>query len=113
MDIEELIRKIRGRPGMYVQDKRLDYITYFISGFYYHGSMTGTAEPIDIHFKEQFHGWVRDWIADNRGLTYQGESGWYEYITFSTQSNEEAFDLFFKLAEEFFAEFHRLPEQHE
>lgn len=113
MNIENLIYQIKGRPGMFVQDKRLDYIKYLITGFYLHGSATKTAAAIDIHFTEEFHGWTRDWIADNLGLTYQGERGWYEYITFSTHSNEEAFNLFFKLAEEFFAEFHRLSAQHE
>ncbi|MDO3413289.1 hypothetical protein QWJ34_26290 [Saccharibacillus sp. CPCC 101409] len=107
MNIEELIYGIKGRPGMFVKDKRLDYIKYFIAGFYCHGSVSKTAAAIDEHFSGQFHSWVREWITNNLGITFQGESGWYEYITFSTQNNEKAFDLFCKLTDEFFAEFHR------
>jgi hypothetical protein len=107
MNIEELISAIRRRPGMFVQEKRLDYIKYFIAGFHCHGSVLKTAATIDYHFSEEFHVWVRGWLKDNVGIEFDEERGWYEYITSSTENNEEAFDLFFKLADEFFIEFHQ------
>ncbi|MGZ7441223.1 hypothetical protein [Paenibacillus sp. TH7-28] len=106
MNIEELISAIRRRPGMFVQEKRLDYIKYFITGFHCHGSVSKTAGAIDYHFSEEFHVWVRGWIKNNLGIEFDEERGWYEYIISSTKNNEEAFDLFFRLADEFFKEFH-------
>lgn len=106
MNIEELISAIRRRPGMFVQDKRLDYIKYFITGFHCHGSLSKTTEAIDHHFSEEFHVWVREWIKNNQGIEFDEERGWYEYITSSTKNNEESYNLFFKLADVFFNEFH-------
>ncbi|MEO3943970.1 hypothetical protein [Gorillibacterium sp. CAU 1737] len=108
MDIEELICAIRTRPGMFVKDKRLDYIKYFITGFHCQGSLSKTATAMDYHFSEGFHVWVRVWIKSNLGIEIDEEGGWYEYIVASTKNNEEAADLFFQLADEFFKEYHQL-----
>ncbi|WP_172253552.1 hypothetical protein [Saccharibacillus deserti] len=107
MNIEELISAIRKRPGMFVQDKRLDYIKYFITGFYCHGFVSKTVAVVDTHFSEEFHRWVKGWIKNNLGINFEEEHGWYEYIAASTKSNEEAFELFFRLTDEFFREFHQ------
>lgn len=107
MNIQELISAIRRRPGMFVQDRRLDYVKYFITGFHCHGSVTKTAVTIDEYFYQEFHIWVREWIENKIGMEFDEERGWYEYIISSTKNNEEAFDLFFKLADEFFKEFHQ------
>lgn len=95
MNIEELINAIRRRPGMFVQDKRLDYMRYFITGFYCHGAVSKTAEIIDYHFNEKFHVWVREWIKGNLGIEFVEERGWYEYIILSTKKQRRSVRLVF------------------
>jgi len=106
MNIETLLHSINKRPGMFVQDRRLDYIRYFIAGFYCHASVSGTTESIDRYFNDNFHGWVREWLGNNLNIEFDEERGWYEYITLSTPNNDDSFNLFFKLVNEFFKEFH-------
>ena len=38
INIEELIKCIEKRPGMYVEELNFDYLFHFIRGFLYHNS---------------------------------------------------------------------------
>lgn len=105
MTIQNLISIIKQRPGMFVEDNRLDYIKYFINGFYFQLSNSNCLTPIDEYFKNNFDDWVKSWIMDNRGINININVSWYSQIILITSGNDMALNLFFQLVNEFFSEF--------
>lgn len=60
MNVENLINKIKSRPGMYIGTPGLEAIFYFVSGYLYNLIESNRADHVDIGFKNDFHSWVKD-----------------------------------------------------
>ena len=102
--IDEMISDIKKRPGMYVNEVRLDYIYHFLVGFLGGNVSIPEAQEIDIAFRRNFIPWVDDWIYKEKGIEFIRSQAplWYQRISLCTNNEEEAVELFYKLSEEFF-----------
>lgn len=108
MNIKEFIYAIQSRPQMYVEEVRLDYIYYLISGYVCSVLINKGGCNIDREFKEKFLDWTVKWVRENLDENYEKKHFWWYCVVYDVTSNEkEAIDLFFKLCDRFFQEFER------
>lgn len=106
MNIEELLKNMKKRPGMYVLEINLEYIYTYLSGFLFSRLNLNKADYIDIAFKEQFREWIKEWIKNNIKEDFVFPSGWgyVSIICKVWKDEEERVNRFFELAETFFKE---------
>lgn len=91
---------LKKRPGMYLGtcEKRLDYVCHFIDGW-----LLGNKEPI-INYKYHMGitQWICDWVLKNKSIDVSQIRGpKYRMIYEVAESDEEAWELFFKLSYEY------------
>lgn len=101
MNVMELINSMMKRPQMFIYPVKIDYIFYFIFGFFMRDDLD--FYDIDNAFKNCFSNWIVDWIDQNVGSRYESENTlWYQSIMSAVKDDQEAVDLFFKASKEFF-----------
>ena len=100
--IREMLGYLEKRPGMYLGTggKRLDYLCHFIDGW-----LLGNKEPlINYKYHMGITQWISDWILKNKSIdvSHLRLSGpKYIMIYEVTESEEEAWELFFIIAFEY------------
>ena len=92
--VQELISLIEKRPLAFVRHRSLFELEAFINGFNYHRF---TGEPGNID--ETYNEFIDSWIYSKFGIA--DKQGWTQAITESCQTEEEAFDKFFALWNEY------------
>jgi len=102
MNVEELIKRIELRPGMYVGTPGLEAISYFISGYLYNTFESNRADSIDIRFKSSFHSWVKANIEREYFIKLEEQRNYVFYIQQVFKKNEDQINEFFKLCHTFF-----------
>ena len=96
MDIVDIFAEIKRRPGFYIDgDKSLKRVRSYLVG-YQVGSTSTANEPTDEVEFHHFH----DWVAKRLGFG-ESTSGWCNMILERAGSDEKAYDMFFKLLDEF------------
>jgi len=93
---EELLQDIKNRPGVYLGKKKLDGLATFLSGYMCclndrnivdYGNLKGFQEFIEKHYE----------LQDNVKVCRH----WSDIISFFNETEEEAFDEFYVLLEQF------------
>ncbi|MEG0415780.1 MAG: hypothetical protein RR565_06550 [Erysipelothrix sp.] len=92
--LEELLEGIRKRPSMYLGTKSLKLLNAYLNGFL---SGSGLVENSEYqNFRTQFQKYVLELYPTQKSL------GWSSIIIKVSQGDEErAFDLFFRLLDDF------------
>ncbi len=104
MNVEDLIKKIELRPGMYVGTPSLEAIFYFINGYLYNTIESNRADSIDIRFKNSFHSWVKASMERKYFIKFDEQRNYVFYIQQVFKNNEDQINEFFKLCHAFFEE---------
>lgn len=102
MNIEELIMKIKKRPGMFVGELNLEPIYHFINGFRFNNIINNNTELIDIYFKDNFSLWVKDFITEKYHINCDSSRNYLYYIQLVSSEHKEQLNLFFELCDRFF-----------
>lgn len=106
MNIEKVIGYIKKRPYMYIGELNFNYLHQFLGGFLYYAFSTQRADEIDKGFQDEFHDWTRKWLEKNEKIFFTVSVGYDFYIQSICETQQECFDLFFKLCDIFFKELH-------
>ena len=109
MNIETLIEYMEKRPCMFVGELNMEYLFRFISGFLCHSLSVQEIDNTDRIFKDKFHQWVQKWIEKEKNILFDQTREYIFYIQSVCKTQEECFELFFKLCHIFFDE---LREKH-
>ena len=100
MNIYELINQIELRPEMYVGDRKLTSIAFYLEGFDM-GWHFANGEKISPPWGHEFHVWVRAKLfKDTDGYGYQNS-----ILQKCIEDEGKAFKLFFKLVKQYQKEF--------
>lgn len=103
MNIKEFISAVRNRPRMYVKEERLDYVYYLIIGYLGSNLSNDNIDKEDSKFHSFFPEWLLAWTKVYVDKGYERKNFfWYCIIKDVASSENEAFELFFKLCDEFF-----------
>lgn len=94
MNVRSLIHQIKLRPQMFVGNDGLEAVHHFISGFLYNNFATNRVDAVDLAFKEQFHGWVKNKL-ENENRKFDGGRNYVFYINQIFQDTEQRLKLFF------------------
>lgn len=113
MDIEQLINIIKSRPGMFIGDLNINNLRNYISGCLFNNLICDRKYPIDIIFSEKFHDWVKRSIEKKRGIKFELDVGYADYIEAVCENGEQETALFFELCEEFFEEMRSVDNRNE
>lgn len=104
MDLEELIQRIKAKPGMFVRIIDLDHISCFVSGFLFNSIMNDRADDMESAFNGKFHAWARHALERKYNIKFDVDRGYVFYIEQLETSPNRRLELFFDLCEEFFNE---------
>ena len=97
-ELKEMLSEMKKRPGMYIGEKSLTPLHHYING-YCHGLSKGSDKKV------VFGGGFISFLHERHSeLFLQSWWGWWIAILENTSSEEEAFDYFFVLLEEFWGE---------
>lgn len=96
-ELNELLKAIKAKPGLYIGIKSLVRLRTFIDGFLYAVYLIN-GKKRHIEFYPDF----QNWIAEKYHI--RSTHGWCEIINFYELSEEKAFDRFYELLNEFFIE---------
>lgn len=106
MQIEQLIDSIQRRPGMYIEEKRIDYIYYLISGYCGANYKLLNEDDMNSRFSSWFGKWLLQWIEENIDTEYTPNTViWYYYIKWLAKDEQQEFTLFFDLCKMFFEDY--------
>lgn len=99
--IREMLQNIEKRAGMYLgeKDSRIDYLYHFLSGWFGNNS-----KGINGRYRAEIANWIYDWVVNNRNADFSEVEFsflWYKMIYSIANTEEEAWELFFKLSYEF------------
>lgn len=99
--IREMLRNIEKRPCIYLgtKENRLDYLCHFLDGWFINNKC-----EVNISYCARMANWIYDWAVKNgfeESLEIRFSFLWYEMIYCIAESEEEAWELFFKLSYEF------------
>lgn len=89
-EIIDLLRKIKRRPGLYLGEPSLTKLKFFLDGYV----LGARCESFSSGFNE--------WIAKKYNILKS--YGWHDIILMESASEEEAFDNFFTLLNEYHQE---------
>ena len=103
MNLKELINLIQKRPGVFVEEERLDYVYYLVCGHLGCNLKNKMNYKEDLNFSSFFPRWLLIWVRDHVDKNYEVRNlVWYHIIEDVTNTDNEALALFFKLCDEFF-----------
>lgn len=99
--IKEMLGYIKMRPGMYLgeRDGRADYLFYFLEGWFEHH-----GDGIIGRYHEGIAHWIYEWIGKDKKRetsTVEFTFNWYKMIYSITSTEEEAWELFFRISNEY------------
>lgn len=106
MNVEELISKIKKRPGMYVGCMELEPIVHFINGFTFNNVVSGKVDLVEEKFKEEFHEWTRKQLERKFNVNLERNHNYLFYINQVSSNSNDSLKLFFELCDVFFYNFH-------
>ncbi|MEK8130471.1 hypothetical protein WMW72_21415 [Paenibacillus filicis] len=90
------IQEVKQRPGMYIGKKSLHLLQAYLNGYIaYHNEVN--KEP-NYFFLSEFQGYIQ------RRYNINTTHSWAELITFFSSNDNDAFDRFYELLDDFFAE---------
>ena len=105
-DIEQLIGRIKKRPGMYLGKKDINVkeLYMFLCGFYVAKSLNKVNTDLDTSFYRNFSYYALEWLK-NKGKLNQDEFtfNWYKFFE---SYDKEGITLFYAVCESFFSEYH-------
>lgn len=90
--IIKLLYDIKDRPGVYIGNKSLERLAMFLNG--YISCMVEMTNKTTYFLIE-----IQDYVAQHYNIQF--EQHWSEIIKLHTQSEEEAYDKFYELLNEF------------
>ncbi len=97
-ELIEFLYKVRNKPVLYFGNRRnLTHLSKFIFGFV--TGREGTNKEIDGSTNWFTNGSFQNFVAKKYQITFS--QSWDNIIEFHSSSENEAFDLFFKLLDEF------------
>lgn len=97
-DLVKLLYEIRKKPVLYFGGRRtLAHLSKFIFGFV--TGREGTNKEIDANWFSPSNGSFQDFVVKRYQITLT--QSWCNIIEFHSSSDNEAFELFFKLLDEF------------
>ena len=99
-ELIEYLYKIRNKPVLYFGNRRtLTHLSNFIFGFV--TGREGTNKEIDVstNWFNTANGSFQEFVVKKYQITFS--QSWYNIIEFHSSSENEAFDLFYKLLDEF------------
>lgn len=108
MDVEQALVLIKQRPEMFIGTRNINAMELFIDGFLFNNLRCKRNYPMDICFKWKFHDWARHKIENRRGIKFELDVGYADYIEAVCENGEQEVALFFELCEEFFEEMRNL-----
>src|SRR5690349_13467989 len=94
--IYDVLAPIRRKAGLFIGDPELTRLHAFIVGYLCGLSRSGYRLRVEAPDFDGFH----DWIAHRLGYSSH-VSGWYKMIRGRCASEQEAFDRFYELLDEF------------
>lgn len=94
---EDLIETIRVRPGLYFGQAPLTGLWCMLLGYEtaVQEHKVPQSEQLDCHLVGEFDNWLRQKFGMGRAI------GWYLFVINDTQSEQEAWDRFLALWDEF------------
>lgn len=97
-ELRELLDTVKKRPGiigMANEEKRIDYLCYYLDGW-----SANKASTINYDFVKGMAHWIYKWICENNEESSNVEFSflWYKMIYSVVNTEEEAWELFFKLS---------------
>lgn len=99
--IREMLKNIEKRPGMYLgtDERRLDYLCHYLDGWF----VNNECKENNM-YRAKMANWIYDYIENNSSGDYskiEFSFLWYKMIYCITNTEEEAWKLFFKLSYEY------------
>ena len=91
-----ILNRIKERPGMYLGCKSLTALSHFMRGYHEACCSNNFDNNMELQIPKNFY----DWCA-YRTHFEESTSGWCNMICSVTNSEESAFDYFFKLLDEY------------
>ncbi|WP_230661376.1 hypothetical protein [Psychrobacter sp. I-STPA10] len=99
-NLQSIIFTLSTRPQMITRYDHIFGLSFFISGYFY-GKDNIELEPIEVHFRDNFHFWVKS--KYDVGLS----QSWANIIYFYEGGGDVAINKFLELFKEFSDDFHR------
>ena len=99
--IREMLEYIKKRPGMYLGEKegRIDYLRHFLAGWFWNND-----EGINGRYRAGIAHYIYEWIRKNKSNEFtkiEFSFLWYKMIYSVTDTEADAWELFFKLSYEY------------
>ena len=104
MDIEQALKLVKRRPGMYIGTPNIKALRHFIEGFLFNNIKCNRGYPLDECFIYKIHDWMKQKIEEKCDRKFDLSMGYDYYIEAVCDSGEQEVDLFFELCEEFIEE---------
>lgn len=103
MKLDELITRVKIRPGMFLgDDLEIKSLYHFINGFLCYNNTSSNTEEYEIHFNQRFRDFIiRRPIFSMRDRELSTFKTWYEIIQYFSDSSSTELTLFFTLYEAF------------
>ena len=104
-DIEQMIERIKKRPGMYLgkEDINVKEVYMYLRGFCAAKSTNQIERELDKWFRTNFSHYVFEWLNKNNKLNQDEFTFiWYKYFD---SYDEEGIILFYAACESFFNEY--------
>jgi len=89
-DLELVLKAIKKCPGLYLGEKSIILLKAYIDGF-----IEGRKEK-EIRFQQKFQPYIEKIYPS------KGAYSWAKIILFNSHSEDEAFDKFYELLDDFF-----------
>lgn len=95
----EILQKIKTRPGMYIGSSSLNNLFMFLAGYKTAKLELGISPTTaELEFYREFQPWLQ------KRFQVQTVNSWADIIRGKNQDEQEAFEDFFKLIDEFLAQ---------
>lgn len=105
-DVEEMVKLLKGRPGMYLGKKNTntEELYLFLNGFIAGKSASEMLTALDVSFFRNFARYMFDWLDKNNKLN--GKEFAFEWFMLLDSFGEEEISLFYLICENFFSDYH-------
>ena len=103
MNVEQALNIVKQSLETYIGTPSINALQLFINGFLYN-NLSYRNYPIDECFMWGFHDWARRKIEEGKGIIFDLDVGYDDYIEAVCENGEQEIALFFELCEEFFEE---------
>lgn len=100
MSIEEYIKRIKIRPGMFGVSK-VEHIYFLIAGRRMGYYEMNKLYDIDENFFTTFHHWLFAWLKEKYREDLKFDFLWYQMINDVLQNDDEAFEMFYNACKDF------------